>query len=194
MKRDWMEVGRRPAGLCGAGLLVAARMHGFNRTQKEVLAVVRVCDTTLRHRLTEFEDTASSGLTVHEFMTVDLEQSADPPSFASARKKAKTQAAAAAAAAKGSDLAIDARAEAELEKTLQSSAFLALDGINRSSTRPNPPPPDANGYAAAVGGCGHGCGARLRGVVGGGAGADTMQPPPLAAVVLAHTKPPSCAG
>ena len=36
MKRDWMQVGRRPSGICGAALLIAARMHGFNRTQKEV--------------------------------------------------------------------------------------------------------------------------------------------------------------
>lgn len=31
MKRDWIDVGRRPTGLCGAALLLAARFHNFNR-------------------------------------------------------------------------------------------------------------------------------------------------------------------
>lgn len=80
MKRDWMHTGRRPSGLCGAGsgsgsgssssssrllvhflmkrcpsafpaaLLVAARMHKFRRTVKDVIGVVKVCQTTLRKR------------------------------------------------------------------------------------------------------------------------------------------------
>ena len=28
MKRDWLQVGRRPSGICGAALLIAARLHG----------------------------------------------------------------------------------------------------------------------------------------------------------------------
>jgi hypothetical protein len=162
MKRDWMQVGRRPSGICGvsqqppyvrvspsmccswmssdhtfdacnptpsiafkrcillfppppalpllhavvlasaycipvlpphtrtmlkAGLLVAARLHGFSRTQKEVLQIVRVCDSTLRKRLAEFEDTPSSALTTQEFMTIDLEGEADPPAFVSVSKQ-----------------------------------------------------------------------------------------------------------
>ncbi|MBN3317200.1 TF3B factor, partial [Atractosteus spatula] len=51
MKRDWMHTGRRPSGLCGAALLVAARMHDFRRTVKEVIGVVKVCEATLRKRL-----------------------------------------------------------------------------------------------------------------------------------------------
>jgi len=55
-----LQVGRRPTGICGAALLVAARLHGFSKTQKEVIQVVRVCDSTLRKRLEEFEETPSS--------------------------------------------------------------------------------------------------------------------------------------
>jgi transcription factor IIIB subunit 2 len=29
MKLDWMAHGRRPASLCGAAILIAARMNGF---------------------------------------------------------------------------------------------------------------------------------------------------------------------
>ncbi|XP_075968261.1 transcription factor IIIB 90 kDa subunit isoform X1 [Anarhichas minor] len=91
MKRDWMHTGRRPSGLCGAALLVAARMHKFRRTVKDVISVVKVCQTTLRKRLTEFEDTPTSQLTIDEFMKVDLEQECDPPSFTAGQHKVKMQ-------------------------------------------------------------------------------------------------------
>ena len=29
MKRDWMAIGRRPSGICGAAFVMAARLHGF---------------------------------------------------------------------------------------------------------------------------------------------------------------------
>ncbi|NXD66780.1 TF3B factor, partial [Eolophus roseicapillus] len=91
MKRDWMHTGRRPSGLCGAALLVAARMHDFRRTVKEVIRVVKVCESTLRKRLTEFEDTPTSQLTIDEFMKIDLEGECDPPSFTAGQKKLKIQ-------------------------------------------------------------------------------------------------------
>ncbi|XP_043777282.1 transcription factor IIIB 90 kDa subunit isoform X2 [Cervus elaphus] len=87
MKRDWMHTGRRPSGLCGAALLVAARMHDFRRTVKEVISVVKVCESTLRKRLTEFEDTPTSQLTVDEFMKIDLEEECDPPSYTAGQRK-----------------------------------------------------------------------------------------------------------
>ncbi|XP_053108512.1 transcription factor IIIB 90 kDa subunit isoform X3 [Hemicordylus capensis] len=91
MKRDWMHTGRRPSGLCGAALLVAARMHDFRRTVKEVIRVVKVGESTLRKRLTEFEDTPASQLTIDEFMTIDLEEECDPPSFTAGQRKLKIQ-------------------------------------------------------------------------------------------------------
>lgn len=42
-------------------------------------------------RLTEFEDTPTSQLTIDEFMRVDLEQECDPPSFTASQHKAKMQ-------------------------------------------------------------------------------------------------------
>jgi transcription factor IIIB subunit 2 len=87
MKRDWIQTGRRPAGICGAGLLIAARLHGFRRTQKEIIHVVRICDVTLRKRLYEFGETPSSSLTPKEFDTIDLEAECDPPAFTRARLK-----------------------------------------------------------------------------------------------------------
>ncbi|XP_034091183.1 BRF1 RNA polymerase III transcription initiation factor subunit a [Gymnodraco acuticeps] len=91
MKRDWMHTGRRPSGLCGAALLVAARMHDFRRTIKEIVGVVKVCESTLRKRLIEFEDTPTSQLTIEEFMKMDLEQECDPPCFTEGLIKKKVK-------------------------------------------------------------------------------------------------------
>lgn len=87
MKRDWIQTGRRPSGICGACLLIAARLYGFRRTQREIIQVVRICDMTLRKRLDEFAETASSQLTPEEFHGVWLEQEADPPSFTKNKTK-----------------------------------------------------------------------------------------------------------
>ena len=81
MNRDWMTPGRRPAGVCGAALIIAAHMNNFRRSVREVVYVVKVTETTIFHRLDEFKVTESSGLTVDEFRTIELERSADPPAF-----------------------------------------------------------------------------------------------------------------
>lgn len=89
MKRDWMSTGRRPSGLCGAALLVAARIHEFSRSVKEIIKVVKVCHATLKKRLLEFEDTPSSHLTIEEFQTIDLEEEHDPPAFTEGKRRTK---------------------------------------------------------------------------------------------------------
>lgn len=81
MKRDWIQTGRRPASICAAALLIAARMHGFRRTEAEIVRVVRICEATLRKRLDEFGQTPSSQLTPQEFEGIWLEQESNPPSF-----------------------------------------------------------------------------------------------------------------
>lgn len=67
MSRDWMVQGRQPAGLCGACIILAARMNNFRRTVREVVYVVKVADSTVNHRLYEFKATPSSALTVNQF-------------------------------------------------------------------------------------------------------------------------------
>ncbi|PRD22198.1 UNVERIFIED_CONTAM: Brf1 [Trichonephila clavipes] len=68
-------------------LLVAARLHNFNRTIDDIIKVVKVCQATVRKRLTEFSETPSGKLSIEDFMTVDLSEEQDPPSFKNARKK-----------------------------------------------------------------------------------------------------------
>ena len=88
MKRDWIQTGRRPSGICGAALLIAARVHGFRRTQREVVRIVRICDVTLRKRLAEFTQTPLGALTARQLESLNLEAfaPADPPSFTANRR------------------------------------------------------------------------------------------------------------
>lgn len=81
MNRDWMTPGRRPAGVCGAALILAARMNNFRRSVREIVYVVRVQEQTIFNRLDEFKATESGALTVEEFRSIDLERTADPPAF-----------------------------------------------------------------------------------------------------------------
>ena len=85
MKRDWMCHGRRPTGLVGAAILIAAKYHGFKRTINQIVQIVQVCDETIRKRLVEFKQTPVARLTREEFENIDLEkdikEECDPPSF-----------------------------------------------------------------------------------------------------------------
>jgi len=89
MNRDWIVQGRRPSGICGAALILAARMNNFRRSIKEVVYVVKVADLTIHKRLQEFKETRSGDLTVEEFRSIWLEQEHDPPSFSPNKKKRK---------------------------------------------------------------------------------------------------------
>jgi transcription factor IIIB subunit 2 len=85
--RDWMTKGRRPAGICGAALLLAARMNNFRRSVEEVVQVVKIADSTVRKRLEEFKSTRSGELTVADFRSVWLEEEMDPPAFIKGKER-----------------------------------------------------------------------------------------------------------
>jgi transcription factor IIIB 90 kDa subunit len=87
--RDWMTAGRRPAGICGACILLAARMNNFRRSIQEVVQVVKIADVTLKKRLQEFKLTSSGDLTVADFRKVWLEEEMDPPAFTKGKEKEK---------------------------------------------------------------------------------------------------------
>lgn len=81
MKRDWIVAGRRPAGICAAALLIAARAHGFDKDSQDVTKILRICGLTVRNRVQEFSHTPSAHLTLEQFGKVDLATEADPPIF-----------------------------------------------------------------------------------------------------------------
>ncbi|KAM3187473.1 hypothetical protein ACTXT7_002262 [Hymenolepis weldensis] len=87
MKKDWISTGRRPSGLAAAALLVAARIHEFNRTEEDVAKVARISQMTTRKRLMEFSKTPSSALSIDDFFTVDYDEEQDPPCFGQPTQK-----------------------------------------------------------------------------------------------------------
>ena len=94
MSRDWITIGRRPSGLCGAAILISARYHGFNRSINQIISVVNVCDETIKIRLREFSMTEIANLTKEEFESFDLNINESvcgnlPPSFRLNRIKEK---------------------------------------------------------------------------------------------------------
>lgn len=68
MKRDWIQTGRSPAGVCGAALYLAARMHGEAVTKHQVMAVVHVGGDTIIKRLDEMAAMSGAALTPEEFL------------------------------------------------------------------------------------------------------------------------------
>jgi transcription factor IIIB subunit 2 len=89
--RDWMTRGRRPAGICGAALLLAARMNNFRRSVEEIVQVVKIADTTLKKRLDEFKNTPSGSLTLADFRNVWLDEEMDPPAFTKGKEKEEAE-------------------------------------------------------------------------------------------------------
>ncbi|GMI85458.1 hypothetical protein like AT3G09360 [Hibiscus trionum] len=73
MKRDWMQTGRKPSGLCGAALYISALSHGVKVSKSKIMEVVHICEATLSKRLVEFENTGSGTLTMEEFTEKERE-------------------------------------------------------------------------------------------------------------------------
>lgn len=72
MERDWICVGRRPNGIVGAALLVAAHYHGIKCAAENIAEIVRMSEATLRLRLQEMRQTPLALLPVDQFATADL--------------------------------------------------------------------------------------------------------------------------
>jgi transcription factor IIIB subunit 2 len=113
--RDWMTRGRRPAGICGAALLLAARMNNFRRSVEEIVQVVKIADTTLKKRLDEFKATPSGGLTLSDFRNVWLEEEMDPPAFTKGKEREEAEREARERAERG-ELTDEEEAEAAKKK------------------------------------------------------------------------------
>lgn len=73
-RTDWMTQGRRPAGVCGACIIIAARCHNFLRTPDEVGQVVKVSGRTICKRLREFAGTRMADLTVSQWKSLSDQQ------------------------------------------------------------------------------------------------------------------------
>lgn len=68
MKRDWIQTGRRPSGVCGAALYIATHLHGNPKTKRDIVNVVHIGEFTLSKRLNEFATTPAGGMNKKEFL------------------------------------------------------------------------------------------------------------------------------
>lgn len=80
MNRSWIAEGRRPNGLCGSAILIAAKIHGFRRTPAVIARAVHAGEETIRKRLEEFKDTRTARLSVKKMRELEAEGS-DPHKF-----------------------------------------------------------------------------------------------------------------
>ncbi|CAL9236991.1 unnamed protein product [Arabidopsis halleri] len=74
MKRDWMQTGRKPSGICGAALYTAALSHGIKCSKTDIVNIVHICEATLTKRLIEFGDTEAASLTADELSKTEREK------------------------------------------------------------------------------------------------------------------------
>ncbi|XP_056845890.1 transcription factor IIIB 60 kDa subunit isoform X1 [Raphanus sativus] len=66
MKRDWMQTGRKPSGICGAAMYIAAISQGITCSTTDIAHIVHMCGATITKRLNEFANTEAASLTVEE--------------------------------------------------------------------------------------------------------------------------------
>lgn len=90
MHRDWICVGRRPNGLCGAALLVASFYHGQSISAKDIANVVRMHEGTIRRRLYEMRQTplaAVPAADIDKVTTADVPAAEHPPCMQERRRR-----------------------------------------------------------------------------------------------------------
>lgn len=80
MNRSWIAEGRRPNGLCGSAILIAAKMHGFKRSIAQICKAVKAGEETIRKRMVEFKTTKTAKLTRKEMKELEVANS-DPQKF-----------------------------------------------------------------------------------------------------------------
>ncbi|KAK3400323.1 hypothetical protein B0T20DRAFT_182190 [Sordaria brevicollis] len=82
MQHDNITHGRRPAGICGAAVIMAARAHNYRRTVREVVYIAKVTMATIQERMDEFASVPAAQMTVKDFHDKDPAEggpSHDPP-------------------------------------------------------------------------------------------------------------------
>ena len=66
LDRDWIQTGRKPAGVCGAAIMLSARIHGIELNKETILKCARVCNATISKRLKEISRTELAKNSINE--------------------------------------------------------------------------------------------------------------------------------
>lgn len=152
MDRDWIISGRKPAGTCGAALVIAARMNNFRRTVLEVCYAAKVGESTVLLRLEEFTRVGSAQLTVTDFIEKPYNEEAhDPPAFYRQTKEyledLEQKKAAKAARKRKRTPAADEDEDAENEESEAGNPTKKHKNGNGRATASPQPRTDADGFA-----------------------------------------------
>ena len=94
LKRDWIVTGRRPTGLCGACLLISAKLHGYKVSIDDVANIVHVCNETIKKRIDEFSMTKLANMSKEEFESFEnthFYPGREPPAFLKNRETEKNE-------------------------------------------------------------------------------------------------------
>ncbi|GAB1319364.1 transcription factor TFIIIB subunit brf1 [Madurella fahalii] len=167
MRHDNITHGRRPAGICGAALIMAARAHNYRRTVREVVYIAKVTMATLQERMEEFANVPSAQMTIREFHESDKlpETSHDPPFVYKQtkewqekhKKKGKKRKAAAVTSESGqSGGTAEQQDVAKRQKTVSNEAQTAADPSTpatdtaATSTASPSPAPQTEGSPTAI--------------------------------------------
>ena len=85
MDRDWIPTGRKPSGVCGAAIMLAAAKHGRDVPVDKIYKCARVCLTTINKRLKEIAKTEFAKLTFNDISqnpdVINDESNEIPPSM-----------------------------------------------------------------------------------------------------------------
>ena len=82
--------GTTPSGLCGACILIAAKLHKINIDINNISKVIHVCHQTILNRIDEFSLTRVASMTMEEFEAFEKSNfypGAEPPSILKALKE-----------------------------------------------------------------------------------------------------------
>lgn len=85
MDRDWIQSGRKPSGVCGAAIMLAAAKYNITVSEEQILKCARVCIATINKRLKEIANTEFAKLSLKEIKDnpdlVENESNEVPPSM-----------------------------------------------------------------------------------------------------------------
>jgi transcription factor IIIB subunit 2 len=90
LDRDWIQTGRKPAGVCGAAIILAAKIHHIDVTGETIRKCARVCMATINKRLREIGRTQLARASISEMRAnqdVFREESRELPPAMLVRKK-----------------------------------------------------------------------------------------------------------
>merc|ERR1711907_484029 len=68
MRYHWILTGRVPNGVLGACVTLAAQKLGFNVKEVDLVPIVKVSESTIRKRISEFFSTSNINLTLKQWI------------------------------------------------------------------------------------------------------------------------------